>query len=224
MLQLEHLCYQYQEQHFAFSFQVNAGDIVAILGSSGAGKSTLLNLISGILQPTQGEIYWQQETFTTHAAHLRPLSILFQAHNLFSHLNAFDNIALGIKPNLKLDASDVAHIHHIGTRLEIEHLFKRLPCELSGGQQQRVALARALIRQRPILLLDEPFSALDPLLRQQMLTEVKRQARAEKITVLMVTHQIEDARAIADQVLILEQGQVQQYLSIQHFIDNQKTT
>ncbi len=216
MLNINALSYHYKDRSFSFSCQLKAGSINAIIGQSGAGKSTLLALLSGILQPTGGQVLWQGQDFTYAPAHLRPLSVLFQENNLFSHLTAFNNIALGIKPHLKLNDAEKTSIFNASEKLGIQDLLTRLPHELSGGQKQRVALARCLARQRPILLLDEPFSALDPELRKTMLAEVKRHAKAQNITVLMVTHQIEDANAIADNLLEIANGEIK----CQQFIDN----
>lgn len=208
MLLINALSYQYQTHAFSFSCKLKAGSINAIVGPSGAGKSTLLALLSGILTPSEGQASWQGEDFTLLPAHLRPLSILFQEHNLFSHLSAFDNIALGINPALKLTPLDKIKIKETAEKLGISELLSRFPHELSGGQKQRVALARCLARQRPLLLLDEPFSALDTPLRKSLLTELKRHAKAQKITVLMVTHQEEEAKAIADYVIEIESGKI----------------
>ncbi len=208
MLLINALSYKYQSQSFSFSCKLEPFSINALVGKSGAGKSTLLALLAGILTPSQGEVSLFGEDFTFLPAHLRPLSILFQEHNLFTHLSAFDNIALGISPALKLTPLDKIKITETATRLGISDLLSRFPHELSGGQKQRVALARCLTRQRPLLLLDEPFSALDTPLRKSLLAELKRHAKAQKITVLMVTHQEEEARAIADYLIQIENGQI----------------
>ncbi len=208
MLLINALSYKYQSQSFSFSCNLELGSINALVGKSGAGKSTLLALLAGILTPSQGEVSLLGEDFTFLPAHLRPLSILFQEHNLFTHLSAFDNIALGISPALKLTPLDKIKITETAARLGISDLLSRFPHELSGGQKQRVALARCLTRQRPLLLLDEPFSALDTPLRKSLLAELKRHAKAQKITVLMVTHQEEEARAIADYLIQIENGQI----------------
>ncbi len=208
MLRVENLSYQYDDNHFDFSFNAPVGSITAILGASGSGKSTLLSLICGILPTQKGKIFFQEQDFTKQNTHERPLSILFQEHNVFNHLTAQDNIALGINPNLSINAKGKAQIHDAARLVQIDPLLTRYPDELSGGQKQRVALARCLARKRPLLLLDEPFSALDTALRQEMLTIVKSLAKKENITVLMVTHQIEDAKAIADQMLWIKNGQV----------------
>ncbi len=208
MLRVENLSYHYDKNQFDFSFNAPVGSITAILGASGSGKSTLLSLICGILPTQQGRIFFKEHDFTQQATHERPLSILFQEHNVFNHLTVQDNIALGINPNLSINAKSKAQIQDAARLVQIDQLLTRYPDELSGGQKQRVALARCLARKRPLLLLDEPFSALDAELRQEMLAAVKSLAKKENITVLMVTHQIEDAKAIADQMIWIKNGQV----------------
>lgn len=214
MLLINALSYQYKNQAFSFSCELELGSINAFVGKSGAGKSTLLALLSGILTPIHGHVSWLGEEFTFLPAHLRPLSILFQEHNLFSHLSVFDNIALGINPALKLTPLDKIKIKETATTLGINELLNRFSHELSGGQKQRVALARCLVRQRPLLLLDEPFSALDTPLRKSLLTELKRHAKAQKTTVLMVTHQEEEAKAIADYLIEIENGKIERQCKI----------
>lgn len=219
MLKVDALSYCYQQsnaqmQTLCFSFTLCKGSITAILGPSGAGKSTLLSLICGLLKPTAGSIEFENNNFTNMSAHLRPLSILFQEHNLFEHLSVFDNIALGITPDLRLNVEQKNHLMTAAKNVGLEALINRLPCELSGGQKQRVALARCLVRQRPLLLLDEPFSALDPSLRSEMLQQIKTLANQNKTTILMITHHPSDAKAIADSVLFIDKGKVAHHAPI----------
>ncbi|OEE83538.1 thiamine ABC transporter, ATP-binding protein [Enterovibrio norvegicus FF-162] len=208
MLKVSELSYHYQAQTLSFSFTSKPGSITAILGPSGAGKSTLLSLLCGLLPPSGGNVLFDDNAFTQAPAHERPLSILFQEHNLFGHLTVFDNIALGISPRLALSADDKKSIGQAAEQVGLESYLERLPGQLSGGQKQRVALARCLVRNRPLLLLDEPFSALDPSLRKDMLQQVKQLARQFNTTILMVTHHPEDAMAIADNVLFIDGGNV----------------
>ncbi|WP_028023533.1 thiamine ABC transporter ATP-binding protein [Enterovibrio calviensis] len=208
MLHVSELSHHYQAETLSFSFQSEPGSITAILGPSGAGKSTLLSLLCGLLPPSGGSVSFGEREFTHLPAHERPLSILFQEHNLFGHLSAFDNIALGISPSLALTVENKASVAHAAQQVGLESYLDRHPGQLSGGQKQRVALARCLVRNRPLLLLDEPFSALDPALRKEMLQHVKQLARQFNTTILMVTHHPEDALAIADKVLFVEAGKV----------------
>ncbi|USH02156.1 thiamine ABC transporter ATP-binding protein [Grimontia kaedaensis] len=215
MLNVNELSYQYQPETLSFSFNAAPGSITAILGPSGAGKSTLLSLLCGLLPPHGGAVTFAGEDFTQKPSYERPLSMLFQEHNLFSHLSAFDNIALGISPKLSLTAKDKASVKEAAAKVGLEGYLNRQPGELSGGQKQRVALARCLVRNRPLLLLDEPFSALDPSLRRDMLLEVQQLAKTTGTTILMVTHHPEDAVTIADRVLFIDDGKVVYHADIE---------
>ncbi len=137
----------------------------------------------------------------------RPVSMLFQENNLFSHLTVAQNIGLGLNPGLKLNAVQQGKCA-IARQMGIDNLMARLPGELSGGQRQRVALARCLVREQPILLLDEPFSALDPALRQEMLTLVSTSCQQQKMTLLMVSHSVEDAARIATRSVVVADGRI----------------
>ncbi len=134
--------------------------------------------------------------------------MLFQENNLFSHLNVQQNIGLGLNPGLTLNASQREKRDAIARQMGIESLMTRLPGELSGGQRQRVALARCLVREQPVLLLDEPFSALDPALRQEMLTLVSDICRERQLTLLMVSHSVEDAARIAPRSIVVADGRI----------------
>lgn len=191
-----------------FTLAVERGEQVAILGPSGAGKSTLLNLIAGFLAPASGTLLIADEDHTLTPPSRRPVSMLFQENNLFSHLNVQQNIGLGLNPGLTLNASQREKRDAIARQMGIESLMARLPGELSGGQRQRVALARCLVREQPVLLLDEPFSALDPALRQEMLTLVSDICRERQLTLLMVSHSVEDAARIAPRSIVVADGRI----------------
>ncbi|MEO3990060.1 thiamine ABC transporter ATP-binding protein ThiQ [Pseudocitrobacter cyperus] len=208
MLKLNDVTWLYQHLPMRFSLSAAQGEMIAILGPSGAGKSTLLNLVAGFLTPASGEIMINGETHTHTPPARRPVSMLFQENNLFSHLNVQQNIGLGMSPSLKLNAVQKQKRQAIAQQMGLESLMTRLPGELSGGQRQRTALARCLVRQQPILLLDEPFSALDPALRQEMLLLVKEVCEREQITLLMVSHSVEDASQIAPRSLVVADGRI----------------
>lgn len=208
MLKLIDITWLYHHLPMRFTLSVACGEQVAILGPSGAGKSTLLNLIAGFLTPASGTMMIAGEDHTTTPPSRRPVSMLFQENNLFSHLNVQQNIGLGLNPGLKLNASQREKMHHIARQMGIDSLQERLPGELSGGQRQRVALARCLVREQPILLLDEPFSALDPALRQEMLTLVAGICRDKQLTLLMVSHSVEDAARIATRSIVVADGRI----------------
>ena len=208
MLKLIDITWLYHHLPMRFTLSVAHGEQIAILGPSGAGKSTLLNLIAGFLTPASGNMVIDGEDHTTTPPSRRPVSMLFQENNLFSHLSVQQNIGLGLNPGLKLNASQREKILHIAQQMGIDSLLERLPGELSGGQQQRVALARCLVREQPILLLDEPFSALDPALRQEMLTLVAEVCREKQLTLLMVSHSVEDAARIAPRSIVVADGRI----------------
>ena len=193
-----------------FNLSVNAGECVAIIGESSAGKSTLLNLIAGFEFPAQGEIWLNDKNHTRSAPYERPVSMLFQENNLFPHLTVQQNLALGIKPSLKLTALEQEKIEQAACSVGLGDYLERLPNSLSGGQKQRVALARCLLRDKPILLLDEPFSALDQKLRVEMLALIAKLCDEKDLTLLLVTHQPSELIGSIDQVLVVENGQISQ--------------
>jgi thiamine transport system ATP-binding protein len=174
---------------------VPAGAICAVIGPSGGGKSTLLNAIAGFAPVEAGTIRIAgRDTARLHPAD-RPATLLFQADNLFPHLSVARNVGLGLRPSLRLTADERARVEAALADVGLGGLGARLPGELSGGQQSRAALARALLRDRPALLLDEPFSALGPAQRAEMLALTRARAAARGTAVLMVTHDPDEARA-----------------------------
>ena len=193
-----------------FDLQVEAGERIAIVGPSGAGKSTLLNLIAGFVLPTQGNIWLNGENHTCSAPYKRPVSMLFQENNLFPHLTVQQNLALGLKTSLNLTALEQDQIEQVADAVGLTSFLSRLPNSLSGGQKQRVALARCLLRDKPILLLDEPFSALDPKLRMDMLNLIDELCHSKNLTLLLVTHQPSELMGKVDRMLRIENGRISQ--------------
>ena len=193
-----------------FDLQVAAGERIAIVGPSGAGKSTLLNLIAGFVLPTQGNIWLNGENHTRSAPYERPVSMLFQENNLFPHLTVQQNLALGLKTSLKLTTLEQDQIKRVADAVGLTSFLSRLPNSLSGGQKQRVALARCLLRDKPILLLDEPFSALDPELRMDMLNLIDELCHSKNLTLLLVTHQPSELTGKVDRMLRIENGRISQ--------------
>ena len=194
----------------SFDLQVAAGERIAIVGPSGAGKSTLLNLIAGFVLPTQGNIWLNGENHTQSAPYERPVSMLFQENNLFPHLTVQQNLALGLKTSLKLTALEQDQIERVADAVGLTSFLSRLPNSLSGGQKQRVSLARCLLRDKPILLLDEPFSALDPELRMDMLNLIDELCHSKNLTLLLVTHQPSELTGKVDRMLRIENGRISQ--------------
>lgn len=199
---------------------VDAGARVAVIGPSGAGKSTLLGAIAGFIPVAQGRIVWAGQEITAQSPSVRPLSILFQDNNLFPHLSAFDNVALGLRQNLRLNKPERARVSDALARVGLEGLEGRRPSQLSGGQQSRVALARLLLQGKPLVLLDEPFSALGPSLKADMLALVAEICAETGATLLMVTHDIADARAIAPQTVLVADGHATGPFETDDLLDN----
>ncbi|CTQ32795.1 thiamine ABC transporter ATP-binding protein [Jannaschia rubra] len=208
MLALEDLRVELGDFTLAADAAFVEGRITALMGASGSGKSTLLAAIAGFVAPASGRIRVTGADITGLPPGERPLSILFQDQNLFPHLTVARNIGLGLRPDLRLSADQRAARDAVLDRVGLTGLGDRLPRDLSGGQQSRAALARALLRGRPWLLLDEPFSALGPALRAEMLALLKETARGEGLSVVMVTHAPEDALAIADETALVSDGRL----------------
>ncbi len=187
-------------------FTIGTGERVAVIGPSGAGKSTLLSVIAGFFAQSAGRILWDGRDLGPLPPGARPLSILFQDQNLFPHLTAGQNVALGLRPDLRLSGEDQARVSAALARVGLAGMEDRRPGTLSGGQQGRVALARVLLRARPLMLLDEPFSALGPALKVEMLDLVAEIAADTGATVLMVSHDPEDALRVAGQTVLVADG------------------
>nr|WP_321382091.1 thiamine ABC transporter ATP-binding protein [uncultured Vibrio sp.] len=209
MLVLDNVQYTYQSELFRFDLIIERGQIVSLMGPSGAGKSTLLALVAGFINPDQGDIRVDGASIVGKEPYLRPFSMLFQEHNLFAHLSVRDNISLGLHPGLKLTEDQKHQVEQAAQQVGVAEYLDRLPEHLSGGQRQRVALARCFVQPHPVWLLDEPFSALDPVLREEMLSLVKRLAAERGITVLMVTHHLNDAKAIASHFAFVAGGKIE---------------
>ena len=178
----------------------------AIIGPSGGGKSTLLLAIAGFVSPTKGSISIGHTTITNTPPAKRPVTLLFQENNLFPHLTVFQNTALGVRPDLKLSRIQIDQVEGALEKVGLVDMGTRHPSELSGGQRQRASLARALLRDRPVLMLDEPFAALGPALRHEMLDLVARIRQDQDSTLLMVTHNPDDALRIAEYTVLVADG------------------
>jgi thiamine transport system ATP-binding protein len=206
MLTLETLRLSMDDFTLTADWSVQPGARVAVIGPSGAGKSTLMLLLAGFLAPTEGRILWQGQDLAETAPGERPMSILFQDQNLFPHLTIAQNLGLGLSPTLRLTPAQHVQIEQALIRVGLTGLGARKPAQLSGGQQGRAALARALLRSRPLLLLDEPFSALGPALKADMLALMDQVASDTQATVLMVTHDPDDALQFADLTILVVDG------------------
>ena len=189
-----------------FDFDVTEGERLAIMGASGSGKSTLLSLLAGFETPQSGSISFGDQDFTFAEPAARPVSILFQDNNLFGHLTVAQNTGLGIAPRLRLSKPEVQTVEVALDTVGLDGFGNRYPSELSGGERQRAALARALLRDKPLLLLDEPFAALGPAMRVEMLDLVLALQIEKNLTVIMVTHNRDDASRFATRVGFVEAG------------------
>ena len=208
MLEVREVSFRYEDMMMDFSLRVGAGECLAVIGPSGAGKSTLLSLIAGFDRPSAGRIVIDGQDVTALPPSRRPVSTVFQEHNLFPHLNVTANVGLGIDPGLRLSVEDRDRMADALRQVGLEGLEARLPAQLSGGERQRVALARALVRHQPLLLLDEPFAALGPALRSDMLALLDELRISRDLTLLMVSHHPADARSIAANTAFVHQGQI----------------
>ena len=193
--------------------------IYAVVGPSGAGKSTFLNLISGFASISSGSIIWNEQEISHLPPAKRSVSILFQDNNLFPHLSVWRNLALAVTHWPKISRDNEEKLKAVMSEVGILGLENRKPSQLSGGQQSRVALARVLLQKNKILLLDEPFSALGPSLKDQMLELIKKIAKNKKLLVLMVTHEPADAKKVASQTLVVKDKKVHPPLSTEKALD-----
>lgn len=208
MLRLESVKKTLGSRHWHFDLTLETHSVNALLGRSGSGKSTLLNLIAGFMQPDAGDIYWQAQSLLTLEPAERPVTSLFQQQNLFNHLTVRQNIGLGLDPGLKLNNAQIQAIKAVLDDVGLTGMHGKYPGALSGGEQQRVALARCFLRRRPILLLDEPFSALDAQTRSEMTDLLKRLIETHKPCVLMVTHEENDARELQATIFRMAEGRI----------------
>lgn len=208
ILDLDGVRLRFEAMDLSFDLTVEEGAFVAIFGPSGAGKTTLLNLIAGFETPAAGTIRIRGRDVTRLPPAERPVTSLFQEHNLFPHLSAGQNVGLGIHAGLRLSRADWERVEGALAQVGLAGLAHRLPRQLSGGERQRVALARAIVRDRPLLLLDEPFAALGPAQRREMIALVGALRQARKLTVLMVSHQLEETRTLPGRALFVQGGTI----------------
>ena len=182
------------------------GQRYAVIGPSGAGKSTLLAALCGFVPLDAGRVTWQGRDMTDAPPGARPMTMLFQDNNLFPHLSVAQNVGLGLRPDLRLSDQDRVRVAEALARVGLADQAEKRPGALSGGQQSRAALARVLVQARPVVLLDEPFAALGPALRNEMLDLVRTLVEETDATLIMVTHAPEDVARIAEQVIFVTDG------------------
>lgn len=211
MLRLEHISKSFDNISILrdINLEIEEGEIVSILGPSGSGKTTLLNLILGLTDIDSGKLFYNNEDLTNVPMEDRGFNIVFQDYALFPHLNAYKNIVYGLKnkPGISTEEEVQDLIELLGLK---EHLDKRID-QLSGGQKQRVALARTMVMKPKILLLDEPLSALDGVIKESIKERIKTIAKEYNLTTIIVTHDPEEALTLSDRVLIINDGTISQY-------------
>lgn len=199
---------------------VAPGSRVAVIGPSGAGKSTMIGAIAGFEPLTTGRLLWHGADISGLGPGQRPAATLFQDQNLFPHLSVLQNVGLGLNPNLRLSAADRDRVHAALARVALSGLENRRPAELSGGQQSRAALARITLQAKDILLLDEPFAALGPALKADMLDLVAELCAETGATLLMVSHNPDDARRICPQTILVADGVAVAPMDTQTLLDD----
>ncbi|MDQ6437035.1 thiamine ABC transporter ATP-binding protein [Mesorhizobium sp. LHD-90] len=205
---LEDVRFRYPDMEMHFDIAIPPNAITAVMGPSGSGKSTLLDFIAGFRAPESGRVLIGGADVTGLPPDRRPVSMVFQENNLFAHLDVAKNVGLGRSPSLKLSAADHEAVADALRRTGLTGKERRLPRELSGGERQRVAIARVLVRNRPVLLMDEPFAALGPALREDMMELIATLQAERELTVVLVTHHPEDARRVASHIAFVENGTV----------------
>ncbi len=209
MLHLDRLELAQGDFRLLADLHIPRGSSVALLGPSGGGKSTLLAGIAGFLAPQSGRVLWEGQDLGPLPPGRRPISILFQDSNLFPHLTALQNVALGLRPSLRPRQEERARASEALDRVGLAGLEERRPAQLSGGQQARAALARVLVQDRPLVLMDEPFGALGPALKSEMLDLTRDVLARRGATILMVTHDPDDAAAFAAMVIVVADGRAE---------------
>jgi len=192
------------------SIEVPPGELLALLGPSGSGKTTLLRIISGLEVADSGSIFYQDEEVTKAAVRERNVGFVFQHYALFRHMTVFDNIAFGLKVRGRPKGEIRDRVHQLLRLIQLEGMEKSLPQQLSGGQRQRVALARALAAEPKVLLLDEPFGALDAKVRKELRRWLRRLHDEMHVTSVFVTHDQEEAMEVADRIVVMNHGRIEQ--------------
>lgn len=208
MLKVKQLKYKIEKTTFEFNFDLTDNNIVGVIGKSGSGKSTLFNLLAGFLNPNEGSIFFNKNDITFLKPPERNISILFQDHNNFNHLSIFENIILGIDPDMKQTQNNFKIVKDIMKKVSLNIDLQKKVSDLSGGEQQRVSIARCLLRKKSILLLDEPFNSLDPGLRKTLYEDVKNMSLTNQIMTLISSHLIEELKTVTDKFLFINKGKI----------------
>ncbi len=191
-------------------FSVEKGEMLTLLGPSGCGKTTMLRLIAGLLEPTAGKILFENTVVNSVPPHKRNVGLVFQNYSLFPHMTVFQNVAFGLRMRGVADQQIKTQVQQMLDLVQLGSQGNRYPSQLSGGQQQRVGLARALVIKPAVLLLDEPFGALDKKLRESMQLELRQIQQTLKVTSIFVTHDQEEALTLSDRIAVMNKGRIEQ--------------
>ena len=205
---------------FSIDLDVYEGELVTLLGPSGCGKTTLLRAIGGFHQIDEGEIRLDGTPIQNLQQEKRPTAMVFQSYNLWPHMTIYENMAFGLRLRKQSKQEIAQKVAHMLDVVKMPGCEKKYPAQLSGGQQQRIAIARALLLEPSVLLLDEPFSALDAKIRGQMREELKRIQQSLGITIVFVTHDQEEAMALSDRIAVMRQGDIEQVGTPASIYDN----
>ncbi|PJN89443.1 ABC transporter ATP-binding protein [Bacillus sp. mrc49] len=219
MLKLQNISKQFEDKFVLenINLEIETGEIVSLLGPSGSGKTTMLNIILGLTSVERGKIIFNDTDLSNVRMKDRGFNIVFQDYALFPHLNAYENIVYGLRNKKGLVTEE--EVQEYIDFLELKPHLKKKMAELSGGQKQRVALARTLVMKPKILLLDEPLSALDGVIKESIKQRIKSIARQFKLTTIIVTHDPEEALTMSDKILIINQGNISQFGSPKEIIN-----
>jgi thiamine transport system ATP-binding protein len=220
MLELRDVMMQQGAFSLRADVQLDGAKRLAVIGPSGAGKSTLLMALAGFLEPVSGQIIYGGADITNELPAKRPFSVLFQDNNLFPHMSVEQNVGLGLRPSLKLTEAERGLVNAALASVGLEEMGGRKPAELSGGQQSRAALARVLVQRKSMILLDEPFAALGPALKAEMLDLVAELCETTGAGLMMVSHDPSDAERICDQAVLVADGAVHAPVSTAELLAN----
>ena len=208
MLKVNKIKFKFEKSSFDFNFKLIDRKIIGVIGKSGSGKSTLFSLIAGLLMPKSGTIYFDGKNITNLKPADRNMTIMFQDFNNFNHLSVFENIILGVDSNMKKTTNNLVKVNNILKKVSLKIDINKKVSDLSGGEQQRVTIARCLLRKKSLLLLDEPFNALDPGLRKNLYEDIKKISCNNKITTLISSHLIDEMRNVTDNFLFINKGKI----------------
>ena len=220
MLKINNATIKLKSFHLKIDLTIKRESITAVIGPSGSGKSTLFDVIGGFNQVDSGSIIWENNNIGNLQPAQRPITVLFQDNNLFPHLNTYQNVALGLTTKLKNHEKFKLKIDDALEKVDVIEHSNKYPSELSGGQKGRTALARALVRKKPFLLLDEPFSALGPGLRREMLNLVREISHKNKLTVMIVTHDPAELADVCQDVIVVAENTATGPYNLQELLKN----